>query len=97
MSAANPWLPACSPGLDPVYHADKPLLLGIGIFRTENEVDMLFTAQTFVAIKSKAFSEWWQLGVSNIGLKFSDRGIIPGGHERASASAFKTDPATHPG
>lgn len=85
------------PGLDPLYHADKPLQLGTGVFRTEDEVDKLFVSQMFSTIKSKAFSEWWQLGVSKMGLRFSDRGIIPGGHQRASASAFKNDPSTHPG
>lgn len=83
------------PGLDPLFHADKPLVQGTGIFRTEDEVDKLFISETFATLKCKAFHTWWKLGVSNTGLKFSDRGIIPGGHERESVSAFKIHPTTY--
>ncbi|KAI1115281.1 hypothetical protein F5Y14DRAFT_450099 [Nemania sp. NC0429] len=79
---------------DVAFHRDEQ---GTGVFRYQNEVDQVFMSEMMAKMKTRVFHEWWKVGVSNIGLRFSHRGIIPGGHERAAPSAFKNDPPSHPG
>ncbi|KAI3321441.1 hypothetical protein HD806DRAFT_523926 [Xylariaceae sp. AK1471] len=86
----------CSPRIDPVFYGDKPAILGTGIFPRPTDRDRLFYSDYLLRVQYEGMKPW-QLGPLNNALRFSDRGYIPGGHERASASAFETDPTTHPG
>jgi hypothetical protein len=79
-----------------VYYGDRPDPIGIGTFLRPTEIDRLFFSDTMYRLVLEGIRPW-QLGPLNHALRFSDRGYVPGGHERATASAFPTDPPDHPG
>lgn len=73
-----------------------PSTLDVGQFAAEWEKDRLFSADA-TQYKIHSGVKSWMLGPLNKWLSFSDRGTIPGGHQRSAPSAMKNDPADHPG
>ncbi|KAI8623463.1 hypothetical protein F5Y19DRAFT_481665 [Xylariaceae sp. FL1651] len=80
----------------PVFYADRPSILGTGIFPRESEKDRLFFSDALHHAHFEGILPW-QYGPLNLALRFSDKGYIPGGHQQVTASAFAADPKTRPG
>ncbi|KAI0404577.1 hypothetical protein F4802DRAFT_566532 [Xylaria palmicola] len=83
------------PWLHPEFYAEKPYILGTGRFRDRNEIDRFLLSDT---LRSQLFPgmQPWQFGVVNNALRLTEEGILPGGHDRASASLLDGGPNIDP-